>query len=215
MSEHDACAAGGTGGGYPSDCELTQGLLARSRDAGRPVARSEAWREALPRAAQVQLLLLDVDGVLTDGTIMFTPDGGESKGFNTQDGFGLRLLREAGVEAGLITARRSDAVTRRAENLGLKHVYQGVGHKIEVYETILRETGLRPPQTAYMGDDWLDLPLLGRVGLAAAPGNAVAEVRQRVHYVTDRDGGRGAVRELCELILEARGELATLLRKYS
>ena len=215
MTEPDPCFAGNENGGYPSDCELTQGLLARSRSADRPVVRSEEWRQALPRAAQVQLLLLDVDGVLTDGTIIYIPGGGESKGFNTQDGFGLRMLREAGVEVGLITARQSEAVTRRATDLGLKYVYQGAGRKNEVYEIILRETGLRPPQTAYMGDDWLDLPLLARVGLAVAPANAVAEVRQRVHYVTSSSGGRGAVRELCELILEARGELAALLRKYS
>ena len=214
MREQDACPPG-QGEGYPSDCELTQGLLARSLEAGRPVPRGEEWQRALPRAAQVQLLLLDVDGVLTDGTIIYTPGGGESKGFNTQDGFGLRILRESGVEVGLITARQSEAVTRRAGDLGLKYVYQGVGGKNEVYETILRQTGLRPPQTAYMGDDWLDLPLLARVGLAAAPANAVAEVRQRVHYVTGRSGGKGAVRELCELILEARGELSALLRRYS
>ena len=215
MTEQEPCFPGKGDGGYPSDCELTQALLERSRDAGRPVVRSEEWRQALPRAAQVQLLLLDVDGVLTDGTIFYTPGGGESKGFSTQDGFGLRLLRESGVEVGLITARQSEAVTRRAADLGLKYVYQGAGRKNEVYETILRETGLRPPQTAYMGDDWLDLPLLARVGLAAAPANAVAEIRQRVHYVTGSSGGRGAVREVCELILEARGELAALLRKYS
>ena len=215
MTEHDPCFAGKGDMAYPSDCELTQGLLARSREASRPVARSEEWCQALPRAAQVQLLLLDVDGVLTDGTIIYTPDGGESKGFNTQDGFGLRMLQEAGVEVGLITARRSEAVTRRASDLHLKYVYQGAGRKNEVYDSLLRQTGLRPPQTAYMGDDWLDLPLLARVGLAAAPADAVAEVRQRVHYVTGRSGGHGAVRELCELILEARGELAVLLRKYS
>lgn len=215
MIEQEPCFGGKGDGSYPSDCELTQALLERSRAAGRPVVRSDEWRQALPRAAQVQLLLLDVDGVLTDGTIFYTPGGGESKGFSTQDGFGLRLLRESGVEVGLITARQSEAVTRRAADLGLKYVYQGAGRKNEVYETILRETGLRPPQTAYMGDDWLDLPLLARVGLAAAPANAVAEIRQRVHYVTGSSGGRGAVRELCELILEARGELAALLRKYS
>lgn len=215
MPEHEGCPSNSPEGGYPSDCELTQGLLARVREADRPVVRSEEWRKALSRAAQVRLLLLDVDGVLTDGTIIYTPGGGESKGFNTQDGFGLRILQEAGVEVGLITARQSEAVTRRAEDLRLKYVFQGAGRKNEVYESILRQSGLRPPQTAYMGDDWLDLPLLARVGLATAPANAVSEVRQRVHYVTAASGGRGAVREVCELILEARGDLAVLLRKYS
>lgn len=215
MPEQRGCPSGQAEGGYPSDCELTQALLARSRDTDQPLPRSEQWRLALPRAAQVRLLLLDVDGVLTDGTIFYAPGGGESKGFNTQDGFGLRILQECGVEVGLITARRSESVTRRAEDLRLKYVYQGAGRKMEVYENLLRETGLRPMHTAYMGDDWLDLPLLARVGLAAAPANAVAEVRQRVHYVADRGGGRGAVRELCELILEARGELSALRRRYS
>jgi 3-deoxy-D-manno-octulosonate 8-phosphate phosphatase (KDO 8-P phosphatase) len=215
MPEFPECPLGNKEDGYPSDCALTQGLLARAREADRPVVRSEEWRRLLPKAAQVRLLLLDVDGVLTDGTIIYTPDGGESKGFNTQDGFGLRMLMEVGVEVGLITARKSEAVTRRAADLHLKHVYQGVGGKFQVYEDILRQTGLRPPETAYMGDDWLDLPLLARVGLAVAPANAVAEVRQRVHFVTSRPGGKGAVRELCELLLESRGELSALLRKYS
>jgi len=188
----------------------------RERALGRsgPSERSAAWRAALPRAREVRLLLLDVDGVLTDGTITYTHDGGESKGFNTQDGFGLRILQDAGVEVGLITARTSEAVRRRAEDLKLRYVFQGSGRKNEVFDKILLESGLRPHQAAYMGDDWLDLPLLGRVGLAAAPANAVAEVQQRVHYVTEARGGRGAVRELCELILEARGELAALLGQY-
>jgi len=194
---------------------LTQGLLEKARSHNRPLERSDAWTAVLPRAKGIKLLLLDVDGVLTDGTITYTHDGGESKGFNTQDGFGLRILQEAGVEVGLITARTSEAVTRRAADLKLRYVYQGSGRKMEVFEEILHKSGLRPPQTAYMGDDWLDLPLLTRVGLAAAPANAMAEVQQRAHYVTVRSGGRGAVRELCELILEAKGALTPLLRKYT
>ncbi len=200
--------------GYPSDCELTQALLERARKRSEPRMRSDAWKAALPRAKEVKLLLLDVDGVLTDGTITYTHDGGESKGFNTQDGLGLRILQDAGVDVGLITARTSEAVTRRAQDLRMKYVFQGTGNKHDVYEQILSESGLRPMQTAYMGDDWLDLQLLGRVGFAAAPANAVAEVRRGVHYVTSRSGGRGAVREVCELILEARGELAAIIKKF-
>lgn len=177
--------------------------------------RSEEWQAALPRAREVKLLLLDVDGVLTDGTITYTHDGGESKGFNTQDGFGLRILQDCGVDVGLITARTSEAVTRRAGDLGMKYVFQGAGRKMDVYERILAESGLRPMHTAYMGDDWLDLQLLGMVGFAAAPANAVAEVQQRAHYVAERSGGRGAVREVCELILEARGEYSDIFKKYS
>lgn len=216
MGENDGCSVGnGQNHGYPSDCELTQGLLDKVRDRTRPVVRSDAWHAVLPRAKEIKLLLLDVDGVLTDGTIIYTHDGGESKGFNTQDGLGLRILQDAGVEVGLITARTSEAVNRRAADLKLKYVYQGAGSKLEVYEEILRKSGLRPLQTAYMGDDWLDLPLLNRVGLAFAPANGVAEVRQHVHYVTSRRGGQGAVREACDLILEAKGMLTSLLRTYS
>lgn len=216
MSEHDGCPAGNSPGQhYPSDCELTQGLLERARNRQQPVVRTEEWRAARQRAKEVKLLLLDVDGVLTDGTIIYTHGGGESKGFNTQDGFGLRILQEAGVEVGLITARTSEAVNRRADDLHLKYVYQGTGSKLDVYEKIIKQTGLRPLQTAYMGDDWLDLPLLSRVGLALAPANAVPEVQQQVHYVTSRMGGHGAVREAVDLILEAKGKLTTLLNKYS
>jgi 3-deoxy-D-manno-octulosonate 8-phosphate phosphatase (KDO 8-P phosphatase) len=201
--------------GYPSDCELTQGLLEKARKRNQPVMRSKEWQSVLHRAKEIRLLLLDVDGVLTDGTITYTHNGGESKGFNTQDGFGLRILQDAGVDVGLITARTSEAVTRRAQDLRIKYVYQGTGNKNMVYEEILKKSGLRPLQTAYMGDDWLDLQLLGRVGFAAAPANAVTEVKRRAHYVTVMSGGRGAVREVCELILEARGQLTAIFQRYS
>jgi len=180
----------------------------------KPVQRSDAWTSTLLRAEKVQLLLLDVDGVLTDGTIIYTHDGGESKGFNTQDGFGLRILQDAGVEVGLITARTSEAVSRRAADLGFAHLYQGRTDKTAVYQEILQETGLDSQQTAYMGDDLLDLPLLLQAGCSFAPANAVAEVRQRVHYTTLCCGGHGAVREACELILEARGQLAGILATF-
>ena len=205
---------GQPGGSYPTDCELTEALRERARRRSRPVPRSAAWHEALPRARQVRLLLLDVDGVLTDGTITYGTDGIETKSFHTQDGLGLKLLQESGVAAGIITAGTSEAVLRRARELGFAHVVQGAADKLAAFEAILRETGLRPPQTAYMGDDWMDLPLLNRVGLAAAPANAVAEVRQRVHYTTERTGGRGAVREVCDLLLEAQSNLERLFARF-
>jgi 3-deoxy-D-manno-octulosonate 8-phosphate phosphatase (KDO 8-P phosphatase) len=208
------CGCGQPGGSYPTDCELTEALRERARRRSRPVPRSAAWQEALPRARQVRLLLLDVDGVLTDGTITYGTDGIETKSFHTQDGLGLKLLQESGVAAGIITARASEAVLRRARELGFAHVIQGAADKLAAFEAILRETGLRPPQTAYMGDDWMDLPLLNRVGLAAAPANAVAEVRQRVHYTTERTGGRGAVREVCDLLLEAQSNLERLFARF-
>ncbi|PIE56114.1 MAG: 3-deoxy-D-manno-octulosonate 8-phosphate phosphatase [Desulfobulbus propionicus] len=200
---------------YPSDCELTEALRTRAEVHNRPVKRSTAWQAALPKAKKIRLLLLDVDGVLTDGTIVYTADGGEAKGFNTLDGLGLRLLADSGVETGLITARTSAMVARRAEDLRMRWVFQGIDDKLKTYEHLLRETGLRPLQTAYMGDDWIDLPLLNRVGLAVAPANSVAEVRQRVDYVSERPGGAGAVRELCTMILEAQGTYAAQLARFN
>ncbi|MBM9536780.1 KdsC family phosphatase [Desulfobulbus alkaliphilus] len=201
-------------GGYPSDCELTEALRARAMNRQSRPERSTAWKAALPRGRQVQLLLLDVDGVLTDGSITYLTGGGETKSFNTQDGLGIKMLQESGVAVGIITARSSEAVERRARDLGLRHVYQGQKDKLAIYEAILKESELRPLQTAYMGDDWIDLPILNRVGFAAAPANAVPEVRQRTHYTTERSGGRGAVREICDLLLEARGDLVKMLARF-
>ncbi|XOF34439.1 MAG: KdsC family phosphatase [Candidatus Electrothrix sp. YB6] len=200
--------------GY-SDCSLTQALRERAMQRARPVPRSDAWQAALMRAKKVELLLLDVDGVLTDGILFYSGTAEEMKGFNTQDGFGLRLLREAGLAVGLITARSSEAVFRRAEELKLDHVYTDCRNKAEIYNEILFQSGRKPEQTAYMGDDWLDLPVLLQVGCSFAPADAAPEVRRQVDYVTERCGGHGAVREACDLILEARGLLAPLLKKYT
>ena len=200
---------------YPSDCEITQGLRQRALARATEPAPSYAWKNCVPRAAGIKLLLLDVDGVLTDSTIVYGPEGYEMKSFSTRDGLGIRLLREAGVETGLITARTSETVRRRAEDLHLRHVYQGQGEKIKVWQQILAEEKLGPEQVAYVGDDWLDLPLLLRAGLAVAVADAVAEVRQVAHYVTQAAGGRGAVREVCELIIAAQGMREKLLATYA
>ena len=210
----DSGSCGISGGQYPSDCEITEGLRQRAISRSGQDERGYAWRACLPRAKEIQLLLLDVDGVLTDGSITYGNGGAELKGFNIKDGFGIRLLREAGVEVGIITARRSEAVERRAQDLKLAHVYQGVGNKIEAFAEILAAQKLIPQQVAYMGDDWLDLPLLSRVGLAATVADGVAEVKAVAHYVTRQAGGRGAVRELCELIIEAKGLRDELLARY-
>lgn len=212
MSMKDPCSV--AGGGYPSDCELTAGLRQRALERAGQEERGYAWRNCLPLAREIKLLLLDVDGVLSDGSVVYGEAGMELKAFNIKDGFGLRLLREAGVEAGIITARRSEAVTRRAKDLKFAEVHQGVGDKLAVFTAILAARGLTPAQVACMGDDWLDLPLLGRVGLAAAPADAVPEVRELAHYVARRPGGRGAVRELCELIVEAKGKREELFGRY-
>jgi 3-deoxy-D-manno-octulosonate 8-phosphate phosphatase (KDO 8-P phosphatase) len=180
-----------------------------------PAAEQDKKRlAALARAAPIRLLLLDVDGVLTDGSILYSHDGTESKSFNTQDGFGLRLLLEAGIETGVITARTSEAVTRRAQDLKMRYVFQGASNKLTVYKEIVSQSGLKPFEIAYMGDDWLDLVLLVRVGFAAVPANGVAEVQQVAHYVSGKEGGHGAVREVCDFLLEAKGITQQLLQNY-
>lgn len=212
MTNGDNCSSSGTS--YPSDCEITQGLLEKAAARNREKERGYVWRACLPRAKEIKLLLLDVDGVLTDGTIVYTHSGTEMKSFNTKDGLGIRLLREAGVEVGLITARSSEAVRRRSQDLNLIHVYQGVRNKIEAYEQILAELKLRHQEVSYMGDDWLDLPLLTRVGFSVTVADGVPEVKEAAHYVTERSGGKGAVREICDLIIEAKGCRQSLLEKY-
>lgn len=202
------CSSGANA--YPSDCQLTEELKRRAR--GR--SEEPLDERTLERARPVKLLLLDVDGVLTDGTLLFSAEEEESKAFNTQDGFGIRLLHEAGVETGVITARRSAAVTRRCHNLKMTHIYQGESDKLVAYNAIALQTGLKPFEICYMGDDWLDLILLKRVGFAAAPANAVAEVRDIAHYTARLYGGAGAVRELCDVILQAKGLHRQLLQSY-
>jgi 3-deoxy-D-manno-octulosonate 8-phosphate phosphatase (KDO 8-P phosphatase) len=204
----------GGNSGYPSDCELTQALRDRARKRQESDAKGYVWRSCLPRAKELKLFLLDVDGVLTDGTITYTHEGNEIKSFHTRDGLGIRLLMESGVEIGLITARESEAVNRRVQDLGIKYVFQKAKNKLEIYENLLKELDLQPSQIGYMGDDWLDLPLLIRVGFAVTVADAAAEVLQVAHYVTKKRGGRGAVREVCDLILEAKGTNKTLLEKY-
>lgn len=212
MNGKDPCAP--TERGYPSDCDITQGLLKRADERQGQEEGGYVWRACLPRAKSIKLLLLDVDGVLTDGSIVYSHAGTEMKAFSTRDGFGIRLLQEAGVDVGLITARTSEAVQRRAQDLNLKHVYQGVRNKIEAFTAILAAQQLQAVQVAYMGDDWLDLPLLTRVGLAVTVADAAQEVKEVAHYITRRPGGRGAVRELCDLLIAALGKREELLRKY-
>ena len=171
-------------------------------------------QDALARARQIRLLLLDVDGVLSDGSLIYGSEGQELKAFHSQDGFGLRLLAENGIEAGIITARASEAVRHRAAELRLRHLVEQAQDKLAAFEQILEKDRLSVAECAYMGDDWIDLPLLNRVGLSLAPANAVATVRERVHFVTSREGGKGAVREVCDLILEAKGLLSTCLTQY-
>lgn len=202
-------------GGYLSDCEVMDGYRQKARERDENAHLAGISPLVLEKARNIRLLLLDVDGVLTDGTLHYCSNGEEYKAFNTQDGFGITLLHQAGVATGIITARKSEMVQRRAEELKMAHIYQGARKKNEAFRTIVKNTGLKPVEIAYMGDDWLDLPLLQQVGLSLAPANAAEEVKERVHHVTSRAGGHGAVRDACHLILGARGELAKLLREYS
>jgi 3-deoxy-D-manno-octulosonate 8-phosphate phosphatase (KDO 8-P phosphatase) len=169
----------------------------------------------LERAARLELLALDVDGVLTDGRLYFDNEGNEWKAFHTGDGLGLRALQGAGVQVALITGRSSRIVADRAASLGIQHVYQGSDDKLSAYLDLLERTGLDDGQVGYAGDDWIDLPVLRRVGLAVTVPGAAGAVRSACHWITAREGGMGAVRELCELVLEARGELDNQLRRFA
>lgn len=166
------------------------------------------------RAASVKLLLLDCDGVLTDGRITLVGDDEEEKSFHTRDGHGLVLLHQAGLRSGVISGRKSSAVARRAKELGMHFVRQGVSDKIEAFGEIVNEAGVNAEAVCYVGDDVTDLPLLLRAGLAVAVADANEETREAAHYVTRQPGGFGAVREVCELILKASGSWDELLKKY-
>lgn len=204
----------GSGAGkYPSDCELLEGYRTMARNRPKFEDNPEVQR-ALPKAKQIKLLLLDVDGVLTDGNLYYSNSGDEIKSFNTQDGFGLRILQDAGIDVGVITARKSEIVERRGNELKMRYLYQGAPNKLTAFQEILSSSGLKPFEIAYMGDDWLDLVLLNRVGLAIAPANGVPEVQQVAHYITKQQGGAGAVREASELILRAKGLFTSVLQKY-
>lgn len=159
----------------------------------------------LKRAKRVRFLLLDVDGVLTDGKIMYSSDGQEIKSFDIQDGYGLKQLAAAGVGVGLLSGRFSPVVDRRAKELEITEVHQGVTDKLLVYEALLDRTGLQDADVAYIGDDVPDLAVLRRVGLAVAVRNAHATVKRVVQYVTIKHGGEGAVREVSDLLLRAHG----------
>lgn len=157
------------------------------------------------RASRISMLVLDVDGVLTDGSLYFDNQGNEMKAFSTRDGLGMRALQHCGILLALITGRQSEIVARRAANLGVDHVFQGRNDKLNAFNELLARTGLDERQICYAGDDWVDIPVLDRVGLAVTVADADEVVKSRVHWITSRGGGRGAVREICDLILAARG----------
>lgn len=166
------------------------------------------------RATQIALLILDVDGVLTNGQLLFGDQGEAMKVFNTQDGLGLSVAHRAGLQTAIITGRESEMVRRRGAELKIANVYQGARDKIQAYEELLAKYELTPEQVAYIGDDLNDLAVMSRVGLACAVANAVPDVKQRAHFVTTREGGRGAVREVIELILRSQGKWEKVVEEY-
>jgi 3-deoxy-D-manno-octulosonate 8-phosphate phosphatase (KDO 8-P phosphatase) len=166
------------------------------------------------RCRALRLLLTDVDGVMTDGTLLLLPDGGEAKAFNVRDGLALALAHAAGLRTGIVSGRHSPLVERRAAELGVSIVRQGVADKAGVLKEILAQEGLQAEQVAFIGDDVNDLPLLREVGLSAAPADAAIEVRLHVLMVTQTPGGRGCLREFVEAILRARGEWDSALAAY-
>ena len=167
------------------------------------------------RAARIKMLLMDCDGVLTDGRITLLENGEEEKSFHTRDGHGLVLLHRAGLHSGIISGRTSSLVERRARELGMRYVRQGALDKIKDFDELLGEAGLEDNEVAFIGDDVTDIPLMRRAELGVAVADAVVETRAAAHFVTDLPGGFGAVRETVELILKAQGRWSELMGKYT
>lgn len=168
----------------------------------------------LARAARIRLMIFDVDGILTDGSLHFGADGEALKTFNVLDGHGIKLLQQSGVTTAIISARHSAIVSRRAADLGIEHVQQGVHDKLSGFEKLRQVCAIEADACGFIGDDVIDLPVLLRVGFAASVPNGHAEVRSRVHYVTKAGGGHGAAREICDLILRAQGNFDAALAPY-
>ncbi|WP_020559216.1 3-deoxy-manno-octulosonate-8-phosphatase KdsC [Thiofilum flexile] len=170
----------------------------------------------LNRARLIQLVIFDVDGVLTDGRLYFNDAGEETKAFYARDGLGMRLLMDHGIKTAILTGRQSELVLHRARNLqmDLSLVYQGYRDKRPAFKQLLQQTGLQPEQIAYVGDDIVDLPVMAQVGLAIAVQDAHPMVKQHSHWVTEHQGGKGAVRDACELILSAQGHLDAIVARY-
>lgn len=168
----------------------------------------------LARAKLIKLVIFDVDGVMTDGGLTIGDDGLEYKTFNTQDGLGMKLLKNSGVQMAIITGRTSKVVTQRAESTGVAHFYQGVEDKLVAFNDLLSKLNMLPEHTAFMGDDVVDMPPMLRCGLSITVPAAPQSVQAHAHYVTKKEGGRGAVREVCELIMLAQNTLEAQMAPY-
>jgi len=170
--------------------------------------------DVIEKARGVQVVVFDVDGVLTDGTLYLTDGGEEIKAFNSRDGHGMKMLKASGVELAIITARESRCVKLRAEDLNISLLYQGEKNKLKVFESLVTKLGLDMSSCAYVGDDLIDLPVMTRCGLSICVPSAHALVKKHAHYVTSSQGGHGAIREICEMVMLAQGTLDAQLEKY-
>ena len=166
------------------------------------------------KLAKIKLLLLDVDGVLTDGKINYTDSGEEIKSFNSKDGLGIRLLMHSGIKVGIITGRKSGALTHRCKNLGIDLLFDGIIDKVKAFNTILEKTKITAEQTAFAGDDLLDLGVMKLAGLSICPVDALPYIQKYADIVTSHKGGEGAVREICDEILKAQDKWETIIDKY-
>ncbi|MGH8491799.1 MAG: 3-deoxy-manno-octulosonate-8-phosphatase KdsC [Moraxellaceae bacterium] len=170
--------------------------------------------DVMKKAARIRLLALDVDGVLTDGRLYFAEDGQELKTFDTQDGHGIKMLQQAGIVCAIITGRTTKLVERRAKNLGIAHLLQGREDKLVALRELITGLGIALEDVAYVGDDWPDLPAIRAAGLGVAVANAHEELLRHADYVTRREGGRAAVREVCDLLLRAQDRYDAALTHY-
>jgi len=171
-------------------------------------------QDILEKAARIKLVIFDVDGVLTDGSLFLSDDGQEYKAFNSKDGFGMRLLQDAGIDIGIITGRESELVKHRMKELGISYVLQGRREKGPALDEMMATTGLTLDEIAYVGDDVVDLPIMSRVGFSIAVQDARPVVKKHAHWITESPGGRGAGRDVCELILEAHGKWDDIVQRY-
>jgi len=168
----------------------------------------------IEKAKSIRIVIFDVDGVLTDGTLYFTDSGEEIKAFNSRDGHGMKMLKASGVELAIITARESRSVKLRAENLNITLLYQGEKNKLKVFESLVTKLKLDMSSCAYVGDDLIDLPVMTRCGLSICVPSSPILVKKHAHYVTNSEGGQGAVREVCEMIMRSQGTLDEQVEKY-
>ena len=171
-------------------------------------------QQVITKAKKIKLLILDVDGVLTDGKLLFDGQGREYKSFHARDGHGIKLLRQTGVEVAVISGRKSNSVALRMKDLGIEYVYQGQEDKVMAFNEIIRSLSIQAEEAAHVGDDLLDLPIMRRVGLSVAVNDANFAVKEYADWCTSLSGGQGAVREVCDFIMQAQGNLEAVINSY-